>query len=139
MSRPAAGHSPLGALATSILDEAAGLMDDIQDGLAQVAGLLEHCFRAPPTGNPTRLPSMLTSFTDAAGGASSAVSGIGSLLWARRQPAQPARRDRRERNAQSQLLRLPRHRGIARGRSGELAAARHHRRSVDWIRPCTSM
>ena len=40
------------------------------------------------------------------------------------------------RNAQIAALRLPRHRGIARGRGGELAAAAASpRRSVDWIRP----
>ena len=77
---PPAG-SPLGALDTSILDEAAGLMDDIQDGLAQVAGLVNLVSGAADFGNPTtRLPSMLTSFTDVAGGASGTVSGIGSLL-----------------------------------------------------------
>jgi len=77
---PPAG-SPLAALDASILDEAACLMDDIQDGLAQVAGLANLLSGAADFGNPTtRLPSMLTSFTDAAGGASVAVSGIGSLL-----------------------------------------------------------
>jgi len=72
---------PIELIEASILDEAAGLMDDIQDGLAQVAGLANLLSGAADFGNPTtRLPSMLTSFTDAAGGASGAVSGIGSLL-----------------------------------------------------------
>ena len=78
---PPPAASPLAALDAGILDEAAGLMDDIQNGLAQVAGLANLLSGAADFGNPTtRLPSMLTSFTDAAGGASSAVSGIGSLL-----------------------------------------------------------
>ena len=78
---PPPASNPLGALDTGILDEAAGLMDDIQNGLAQVAGLASLLSGAADFGNPTtRLPSMLTSFTDAAGGAPDAVSGIGSEL-----------------------------------------------------------
>ena len=73
--------SPLGDLDTGILDEAASLMDDAQDALSQVAGLASLLSGAADFGNPTtRLPSMLKSFTGAAGGGSSTLAGIGSLL-----------------------------------------------------------
>ena len=65
----------------SLLDEAASLMDDVQNGLAlveQLGGLLAG---AADFANPTtRLPAMLSSFSDLAGGSASTLGGIGDLL-----------------------------------------------------------
>lgn len=78
---PPAVSNPLGDLDTSILDEAAGMMDDIQNAIGQVADLANLLAGAADYGNPTtRLPNMLTSFTDAAGGATSTLSSIAGLL-----------------------------------------------------------
>lgn len=78
---PPPAISPLGALDSGILQEAASLMDGVQDALSQVAGLAGLLSGAPGFGNPTtRLPSMLKSFTGATDGASSTLAGIGSLL-----------------------------------------------------------
>ena len=73
--------SPLGDLDAGILSEAASLMDDAQNALAQVAGLASLLSGAADFGNPTtRLPAMLDSFKGAAGGAPSTLSGIEKLL-----------------------------------------------------------
>jgi hypothetical protein len=72
---------PVADLDAGILGEASSLMDDAQNALAQVAGLANLLSGAADFGNPTtRLPSMLDSFTSAAGGAASVLSEIGSLL-----------------------------------------------------------
>jgi len=73
--------NPLAGLDSGILDEAASLMDDAQNALGQIADLTSLLSGAADFGNPTtRLPNMLKSFTDAAGGAASTVTKIGSLL-----------------------------------------------------------
>ena len=124
---PPAG-SPLGALDTSILDEAAGLMDDIQDGLAQVAGLVNLVSGAADFGNPTtRLPSMLDVVHRCGGrrvrhgerNREPAVSAAASL------PDLRAAIDA-SRNAQSQLSGFLGIAGSLARRIGELAAAGHH-------------
>jgi hypothetical protein len=71
----------LGDLDAGIVSEAASLMDDAQNALAQVAGLASLLSGAADFGNPTtRLPSMLNQFTGAVGGAPSTLAGIGALL-----------------------------------------------------------
>jgi hypothetical protein len=78
---PPAVANPLGGIDTSLLDEAAGAMDDIQDAIGQVSELASLIGGAADYGNPTtRLPSMLTTFTDAAGGAATTLSSIAELL-----------------------------------------------------------
>jgi len=78
---PPAVANPLGDIDTSLLDEAAGLMDDVQNAIGQVADLANLLAGAADYGNPTtRLPRMLTSFTDAAGGATTTLSSIAALL-----------------------------------------------------------
>jgi hypothetical protein len=78
---PPAVSNPLGAIDTSILEEAAGMMDDIQNAIGQVADLANLLAGAADYGNPTtRLPGMLTSFTEAAGGATTTLSSIAKLL-----------------------------------------------------------
>jgi len=78
---PPPAANPLGDLDGGLLDEAASLMDDAQNALAQVAGLADLLSGAADFGNPTtKLPSMLDSFTGAASGAPSTLSGIGGLL-----------------------------------------------------------
>jgi len=78
---PPPAANPLADLDAGILGEAASLMDDVQNAIAQVAGLVDLVSGAIDFGNPTtRLPSMLDSFTGAASGATSTLSGIGALL-----------------------------------------------------------
>jgi hypothetical protein len=78
---PPAVSSPLGDLDASILDEAAGMMDDVQNAIGQVADLANLLAGASDYGNPTtRLPGMLTSFTEAAGPATTTLSSIAGLL-----------------------------------------------------------
>jgi hypothetical protein len=78
---PPAVANPLGDLDASILDEAAGMMDDVQNAIGQVADLANLLAGASDYGNPTtRLPGMLTSFTEAAGPATTTLSSIAGLL-----------------------------------------------------------
>lgn len=78
---PPPAADPFGAIDTSILDEAAGLMDDVQNALAEVAGLVDLLAGAADFGNPTtRLPAMLEAMTDATGGAAGTLSALGDLL-----------------------------------------------------------
>lgn len=78
---PPAAADPLGGLDADIAGEAAGLMDGVQDALGQVADLAGLLSGATDFGNPTtRLPDMLTSFTDTAGGAAGTLSSIAGLL-----------------------------------------------------------
>jgi hypothetical protein len=63
------------ALDTSILDEAAGFLDDVQNAVAEVASLVETLASAPSFGNPTeRLTEMPTEYQNLVGG-----SGVDSL------------------------------------------------------------
>ncbi len=78
---PPPASNPLGDLDAGLLDEAASMMDDVQNALSEVAGLADLLSGAGDFGNPTtRLPAMLDAFTGAAGGASSTLGGIGDLL-----------------------------------------------------------
>jgi len=78
---PPASADPLGGLDTDLAGEAAGLMDSVQDALGQVSQLAGLLSGASDFGNPTtRLPSMLTTFTETAGGASGTLSTIADLL-----------------------------------------------------------
>lgn len=77
---PPAGN-PLDGLDAGLLDEAAGLMDDVQNALAAVSDLAGLLAGAADFANPTtRLPGMLDAFTGASGGAAGALSAIGDLL-----------------------------------------------------------
>ena len=78
---PPATANPLGDLDAGILDEAIASMDDIQNALAQVSDLVGLLAGAASYGDPTtRLPDMLSSFTDVAGGATTAVGAVADLL-----------------------------------------------------------
>ncbi len=78
---PPATANPLGDLDAGILDEATGMMDDIQDALGAVADLANLLAGAADFANPTtRLPGMLDTFTDAAGGSASSLGAIADLL-----------------------------------------------------------
>mgnify|MGYP000844097974 CR=1 FL=1 len=71
----------LDGLDAGILDEATALMDDVQNALAQVAGLTSLLAGASDFANPTtRLPAMLDGFTGIAGGSAASLGGIGDLL-----------------------------------------------------------
>jgi hypothetical protein len=78
---PPASANPLGDLDAGILDEAIAAMDDIQNAIAQVADLANLLAGAAGYGDPTtRLPEMLSTFTDAAGGAAGTLRTIADLL-----------------------------------------------------------
>ena len=78
---PPPAASPFGDIDTSLLDEAGALMDDVQNALAEVAGLVDLIAGAADFANPTtRLPGMLDAFSGATGGAAGALSAIGDLL-----------------------------------------------------------
>jgi hypothetical protein len=56
-------------------------MDDVQNGLAAVAGLADLLSGAADFANPTtRLPGMLQAVTGASGGATGTLSALGALL-----------------------------------------------------------
>lgn len=78
---PPPAADPFGGLDAGILDEAASLMDDMQNALAAVSGLTDLLSGAADFANPTtRLPGMLDAFGGATGGAAGTLSAIGSLL-----------------------------------------------------------
>ena len=78
---PPPTSDPFGGIDTDLLGEAASLMDDVQNALAEVAALGDLLAGAADFGNPTtRLPGMLESFSGASGGAASTLSAIGDLL-----------------------------------------------------------
>ena len=78
---PPPAAATFGDLDAGILDEAASMMDDIQNALSEVAGLMDLVSGAADFANPTtRLPSMLEQFAGVAGGASSSLGGIEELL-----------------------------------------------------------
>ena len=77
---PPAGD-PLAGLDAGLLDEAASLMDDAQNALAEVSGLVSLLAGAADFANPaTRLPGLLDAFAGASGGAVATLSAIGELL-----------------------------------------------------------
>jgi hypothetical protein len=78
---PPPAADPFGAIDLGLIDEAASMMDDVQNALAEVAGLVDLLAGASDFGNPTtRLPGMLDSVTGATGGAAGTLSSIGDLL-----------------------------------------------------------
>jgi hypothetical protein len=78
---PPPSSSLLGDLDLGIIDEAASMMDDFQNALAQLESLGNLLGGASDFGNPvTRLPAMLESFSSAASGGTSAIGGIEELL-----------------------------------------------------------
>jgi hypothetical protein len=78
---PPASPNPLAGLDAGILDEAIAAMDDIQNAIAQVSELVGLLAGAASFGDPTtRLPGMLTTFTDAAGGGAGSVNAVGELI-----------------------------------------------------------
>lgn len=55
---------PFAALDADLLSEAAGFLDDVQNALDEVAGLVDLVANAPSFGNPTtKLPALLDAFT----------------------------------------------------------------------------
>ena len=71
----------LDGLDTSLLDEAAGFIDDVQNALQEVSDLVDLLANIPSFGDPTsRLPEMLTGFTGAASSGVTALSEIRDLL-----------------------------------------------------------
>jgi hypothetical protein len=71
----------LDGLDTSLLDEAAGFIDDVQNALQEVSDLVDLLANIPSFGDPTsRLPDMLTRFTGAASSGVTALSEIRDLL-----------------------------------------------------------
>lgn len=78
---PPPAASPFSDIDASLLDEAAGLVDDMQNALGEVAGLANLLASAGDFANPTtRLPGMLDAFTGASGGAAGVLSTLGGLL-----------------------------------------------------------
>lgn len=78
---PPPASDPFGEIDASLLDEAASLMDDVQNALSEVAALGDLLSGASDFGNPTtRLPDMLDAFSGAASGGGAAVKTIGDLL-----------------------------------------------------------
>ena len=78
---PPPTSDPFGGIDADILGEAASLMDDVQNALAEVAALGDLLAGAADFGNPTtRLPGMLDAFSGASGGAAGTLSTIGDLL-----------------------------------------------------------
>ncbi|WP_157270345.1 hypothetical protein [Azohydromonas aeria] len=64
-----------------LLDEAAAMMDDVQNALAEVAALADLVAGASDFGNPaTRLPAMLDAVKGATAGAGGVLTGIRELL-----------------------------------------------------------
>jgi len=73
--------SPLAGIDSDLLDQASGFMDDVQNGLAQVASLASLLTNAPSFGDPTgRLKDMPKDFTKNAGDTSDALSSVRDLF-----------------------------------------------------------
>lgn len=78
---PPAVASPFGDLEAGLLGEAAAMMDDVQNAIQQVADLASLVAGAADFGNPTtRLPKMLSTFTDVAGGAGATLGSLADLI-----------------------------------------------------------
>ncbi len=78
---PPPATDPFGGIDAGLLDEAASLMDDVQNALSEVAGLADLLSGAADFGNPTtRLPGMLDAFSGAAAGSGDTLAAIGDLL-----------------------------------------------------------
>jgi DNA circularisation protein len=78
---PPPAADPFGDIDAGLLDEAASLMDDVQNALSEVAALGDLLSGAADFGNPTtRLPGMLDAFSGATSGGAGTLSAIGDLL-----------------------------------------------------------
>jgi hypothetical protein len=72
---------PFGALDTGLLDEAAGYMDDVQNALDEVSGLVDLIANAPSFGDPTtQLPQMLDAFKSLTQGGAGTLTNIRDLF-----------------------------------------------------------
>ena len=72
---------PFGALDAGLLDEATAFMDDVQNALDEVSGLVDLIANAPSFGDPTtQLPKMLDLFTGATSSGGSTLTNIRNLL-----------------------------------------------------------
>ncbi len=76
-----AAADPFGALDAGLLDEAAGFMDDVQNALAEVSGLVDLIANAPSFGDPTtQLPKMLDAFQALTQGGAGTLTTIRDLF-----------------------------------------------------------
>ena len=76
-----AATSPLGALDTSLVDEAAAFVDDVQNALAQVSQLVDIIGSIPSFGDPTeKLPAMLSSYTTIVDGGAGVLAALRDLF-----------------------------------------------------------
>lgn len=71
---------PLAAVDTRLLDEAAGLVDDVQEAMTQVAELMSLVSVAGFGDPTTRLPGLVTTYEEAGGGRSDPAAGIRDVL-----------------------------------------------------------
>lgn len=76
----APGLDPLAAVDPGLLDEAAGLVDDVQEAMAQVAELTSLVSVAGFGDPTTRLPGLVTTYEEAGGGRSEPAAGIRDAL-----------------------------------------------------------
>jgi hypothetical protein len=76
-----AAADPFGELDAGLLDEAAAFMDDAQNALAEVSGLVELIASAPSFGDPTsELPKMLDAFKSLTQGGAGTLTVIRDLF-----------------------------------------------------------
>jgi hypothetical protein len=76
-----AAADPFGALDAGLLDEATAFMDDVQNALDEVAGLVELVANAPSFGDPTtKLPQLLDLFTNWKDGGVGALTNVRELI-----------------------------------------------------------
>jgi hypothetical protein len=72
---------PFGELDAGLLNEATAFMDDVQNALDEVSGLVDLIANAPSFGDPTsQLPKMLDSFKSLTQGAAGTLTGIRDLF-----------------------------------------------------------
>lgn len=72
---------PFGVLDAELADEATTFMDDVQNSLEEVSGLVELIANLPSFGDPTRrLPQLLESYTDLTKGGVSVLAAIRDSL-----------------------------------------------------------
>jgi hypothetical protein len=72
---------PFGALDSDLLNEATAFMDDVQNALDQVSGLVDMITNAPSFGDPTtQLPKMLDLFKGLSSSGSGTLTNIHNLL-----------------------------------------------------------
>ena len=71
---------PLGAIDSDLLNEATGLVEDVQDAIAQVQRLTALVSVAGFGDPTTRLPALVTSYEQAGGGDSEAAAAVRDLL-----------------------------------------------------------